>query len=89
MQEGGPFEVAKRKCEARSSTLAHHIAPVTQDFLASELERIKDQMTQKLLWIGLQKDATVISRTWRWLDGGLGAVVGIDIRINFVSVQNT
>jgi len=69
VQEGGPFEVAKSKCAARGSTLAQHISPETQDFLASELERIKGGLTQKLLWIGLQKDATVIRRTWRWLDG--------------------
>ena len=78
VQEGGSFETAKEKCAARDSTLAQHIQPITQNFLASELARM-DLKTQ-LLWIGLEKDHGHISRTWRWVDGQF--IISKQVKLN-------
>ncbi|KAF2351791.1 C-type lectin-like, partial [Trinorchestia longiramus] len=68
-QQGGTYEVAKDKCAARKATLVQHIAPITQDFLTSELKRMESSMTSKLLWIGVEKEPKHTSRIWRWIDG--------------------
>lgn len=69
ISEGGTFARGREYCQERGGDLVHGIRKITHSFLTSELDRVKDEMRGKLIWIGAQKEPTFISRTWRWIDG--------------------
>lgn len=90
IQEGATYAKAKEKCEAKKSTLVQHIRPITHDFITSELKRMEPSMDTKLLWIGVEKEPSHISRTWRWVDGSRvnKPLWGRDQPNNYIGDQN-
>ncbi|CAG0889424.1 unnamed protein product [Darwinula stevensoni] len=63
----GTFDTARKECNDSGGDLIYKFNEITFDFVKSELERIKNQLQNKLIWIGAQKDPGFISRTWRWV----------------------
>lgn len=68
VQKGGSFQVAEEYCHARGGLMVHHVEDLTHNFIASELERRKDQLKSKLVWLGAQRDSGLRAKTWHWVD---------------------
>lgn len=49
--------------------LIHDFRGPTKDYILSELERRKDELRTKLVWIGAQKEPGFTSRVWKWVNG--------------------
>lgn len=69
--KGGSFGTAADYCRARGGLLLHATKDLTHHFIASELERRKDALKSKLIWLGAQRDQGLRARTWHWVDGEL------------------
>uniref|UniRef100_T1JC55 Sushi, von Willebrand factor type A, EGF and pentraxin domain-containing protein 1 n=1 Tax=Strigamia maritima TaxID=126957 RepID=T1JC55_STRMM len=69
VNKGGNFNTARQYCKNRGGDLTHHITNVTQNFLATEMERLRSRMSQVLLWLGMTKVPGSKVRTWRWVTG--------------------
>lgn len=51
--------------------LIHDFRGPTKDYILSELERRKDELRTKLVWIGAQKEPGFTSRIWKWVNGNV------------------
>ncbi|KAK6627548.1 hypothetical protein RUM44_010026 [Polyplax serrata] len=67
--KGGSFEVAREHCKKHGGDLIHNLKGPVNTFLLSELERRKPKLKTQLVWIGVQKEEGITSRTWKWVDG--------------------
>lgn len=67
--KGGSFETASDYCRARGGLLLHGTRDLTHHFIASELERRKEALKSKLVWLGAQRDQGLRARTWHFVDG--------------------
>lgn len=67
--KGSSFSVARSNCKQENGDLIHTMSPSQTDFLISQLDRRKSNLTTQLVWIGAQKEPRVISRTWKWVNG--------------------
>ncbi|KAK7078998.1 C-type lectin (CTL) or carbohydrate-recognition domain (CRD) [Halocaridina rubra] len=85
--EGGTFEQGRDYCKAQGGDLVHNIGKFTHSFLTSELDRVKDKMKAKLVWIGAQKDPKFISRTWRWVNACIAALFHTQRGVTLSSTQ--
>ena len=88
IQEGGTFDIAKRKCEDAGASLVQHILPITQDYITNELRRREPSMTTKLLWIGVEKEPSQYTRRWNWVDGGCMAYLNYTAQDFASSLEN-
>ncbi|KFM61407.1 CUB and sushi domain-containing protein 3, partial [Stegodyphus mimosarum] len=68
VQKGGSFDTAEDYCRARGGLLLHGVRDLTHHFIASELERRKEALKSKLVWLGAQRDQGLRARTWHWVD---------------------
>ncbi|GFT20676.1 CUB and sushi domain-containing protein 3 [Nephila pilipes] len=68
VQKGGSFDAARDYCVARGGLLLHGVKDLSHHFIASELERRKDALKSKLVWLGAQRDQGLRARTWHWVD---------------------
>lgn len=66
---GGSFEEARAQCKSHGGDLVHGLNPATNTFILAELERRKTELKTQLVWIGVQKEPGVTSRTWKWVNG--------------------
>ncbi|CAG9857786.1 unnamed protein product [Phyllotreta striolata] len=69
--KGGSFADARTTCRNQYGDLVHSISPSDNIFIHSELDRRKSKMRTQFVWIGAQKEPSVVSRTWKWVDGEL------------------
>lgn len=67
--KGGSFEVARNHCKKHGGDLIHGLKGPVNSFILSELERRKPKLKTQLVWIGVQKEEGITSRTWKWVDG--------------------
>lgn len=54
--------------------LIHDFRGPTKDYILSELERRKDELRTKLVWIGAQKEPGFTSRIWKWVNGNVKCI---------------
>lgn len=69
---GGSFQVATDYCQARGGLLVHGIDNLTLPFISAELERRKDRLKSKLVWMGANRRNGIGpgKRGWFWVSGG-------------------
>ncbi|CAH1169570.1 unnamed protein product [Phaedon cochleariae] len=71
IEKGGSFSDARNYCKKHYGDLMHSMSPIQTVFLHAELDRRKPKLKTQLVWIGAQKEPSVISRTWKWVNGDL------------------
>ncbi|XP_057653656.1 sushi, von Willebrand factor type A, EGF and pentraxin domain-containing protein 1 [Diorhabda carinulata] len=69
--KGGSFADAKTYCQKQYGELINSMSPVQTTFLHSELDRRKSKLKTQFVWVGAQKEPSVVSRTWKWVNGDL------------------
>ncbi|XP_015909943.2 P-selectin isoform X1 [Parasteatoda tepidariorum] len=69
VQKGGSYDTAEEYCRARGGLMLHGDRDLSHHFIASELERRKDSLKSKLVWLGAQRDQGLRAKTWHWVDG--------------------
>lgn len=66
---GASFGAAQMECRKHGGDLAHGLRGAHNIFLLAELERRKSSLKTQLVWIGAQKEPSLASHTWKWVDG--------------------
>ncbi|XP_064486743.1 sushi, von Willebrand factor type A, EGF and pentraxin domain-containing protein 1-like [Ornithodoros turicata] len=68
---GASFQVATDYCQARGGFLVHGINNLTLPFISAELERRKDKLKSKLVWMGASRRNGISpgKRGWFWVNG--------------------
>ncbi|KAF0314296.1 CUB and sushi domain-containing protein 3 [Amphibalanus amphitrite] len=67
LTEGTNYREARQYCQRNSGDLVHTLPDPAFKFLVNQLERTADQLTTKLLWIGVQKVPD--TQAWNWVNG--------------------
>ena len=67
LSEGTNYREARQYCRKHSGDLVHTMPDPAFKFLVGQLERQADQLTTKLLWIGVQKVPD--TQAWNWVNG--------------------
>lgn len=55
-QQGGSYGQAEQYCRSRGGALVHSVQEVTHNFLYNELERLKNRLKAKLVWLGAKRE---------------------------------
>ncbi|XP_077497502.1 P-selectin-like [Amblyomma americanum] len=68
---GGSFQDAASYCQTRGGLLVHSVDDLTLPFISAELERRRDKLKSKLVWMGAQRRTGIGAgkRGWFWVSG--------------------
>lgn len=66
--QGGAFQDADEYCQSKGGLMVHQVGNISHSFLTGELERLKDQLKTKLVWLGAQRKPGLTSEDWRWVN---------------------
>ncbi|XP_037529737.1 CUB and sushi domain-containing protein 3 isoform X2 [Rhipicephalus sanguineus] len=68
---GGSFQDASSYCQARGGLLVHSVDDLTLPFISAELERRREKLKSKLVWMGAQRRTGIGpgKRGWFWVSG--------------------
>uniref|UniRef100_A0A147BFW2 Putative eel-fucolectin tachylectin-4 pentaxrin-1 domain protein n=1 Tax=Ixodes ricinus TaxID=34613 RepID=A0A147BFW2_IXORI len=68
---GGSFQDASAYCQTRGGLLVHGVDDLILPFISAELERRRDKLKSKLVWMGAQRRTGIglNKRGWYWVNG--------------------
>ncbi|CAN8001467.1 unnamed protein product, partial [Ixodes hexagonus] len=68
---GGSFQDASAYCQTRGGLLVHGVDDLILPFVSAELERRRDKLKSKLVWMGAQRRTGIGlgKRGWYWVNG--------------------